>query len=145
MTEAEAKEYLKRYREKKQEIRRLTEQIAELRESQLSARGANIDAMPKGGGGSDLSDYAAKLDELERQLLEQKTAAEKFVHEEIRAINRIEDEKMRTVLTLYYVRCYRWTRVCKETNYSWRQALRIRNDGIKALMEVLDEGRETEA
>ena len=144
MTEAETREYLIRYRTEKRKIRRLTEQIAELRESQISARGVNIDAMPHGGGGSDLSNYAARLDELEHKLLEQKKVAGEFLLEEIRAINSIEDERVRTVLTLYYVRGYRWEEICTIHGYSWRQTFRLRNRGIKALMEVLDEGRETE-
>lgn len=143
MTEAETRRYLLRYRAEKKKIRRLAEQIEELRESKASARSVNIDPMPKGSGGSDLSAYAAKLDELERELLEQQKSAGLFLLDTIRAVNGLEAEREREILTLYYIRGFRWEEICTACGYSWRQVFRIRNRAVKNLTEVLKDGDET--
>lgn len=138
MREIEAREYLLRYRVEKKKMRRIMEQIQELRERRASAGSPNLDAMPKGGGRADLADYAAELDRLERELLEEQRGAGRFLLDAIRAINGLDDEKEREVLTLYYVRGYRWEDICSICGYSWRSVFRIRNRAIRSLCEVLE-------
>ena len=138
MTEADVRRYLLRYRAEKKNIRTILEQIAELKESKASAGSPALDAMPKGGEISDLSDYAARLDELERELDFERTRAGRFLCDIVELINRLPDAREREVLTLYYVRGRKWEEICVACGYSWRQVFRIRNRAVKNLLEVFD-------
>ena len=60
MTIEEKKEYLKSYRKIGRELRSLSEEINQLRLSQIMP-GIVSDGLPKSSGGSDLSGYAARL------------------------------------------------------------------------------------
>lgn len=137
MTRQEVEHFLSGYRMAKKRIRSLTEQIAELRESKMSVGSPELDAMPKGSDISDLSVYAARLDELERELMSEQAAAEKALEEVIRAINLIESETEREAMTLYYIRGYRWKKVCADLNYSRKQIFRFRNRAIHSLSLIL--------
>ena len=139
MTRQEVRAYLLRYRWNKKRIRRLAEQIEELRTRKAYPGSPSLDAMPHGSNPSDLSDYAARLDELERRLGEEQVAADRAALEIIETINRLTDEDEKSVLTLYYVRGYRWDRVAVEVSYSWRHVLRLRDQAVKHLARILTE------
>lgn len=139
MTRQEVEHFLSGYRMAKKRIRSLTEQIAELRESKMSVGSPELDTMPKGSDISDLSVYAARLDELERRLGEEQVAADRASLEVIETINRLTNEDEKSVLTLYYVRGYRWDRVAIEVSYSWRHVLRLRDQAVKHLARILTE------
>ena len=139
MTRQEVRAYLLRYRWNKKRIRRLAEQIEELRTRKAYPGSPSLDAMPHGSNPSDLSDYAARLDELERRLGEEQVAADRAALEVIETINRLTDEDEKSVLTLYYVRGYRWDRVSVEVSYSWRHVLRLRDQAVKHLARILTE------
>lgn len=139
MTRQEVRAYLLRYRWNKKRIRRLAEQIEELRTRKAYPGSPSLDAMPHGSNPSDLSDYAARLDELERRLGEEQVAADRAALEVIETINRLADEDEKSVLTLYYVRGYRWDRVAVEVSYSWRHVLRLRDQAVKHLARILTE------
>lgn len=139
MTRQEVKHFLLGYRMAKKRIRSLTEQIAELWMSKQSISSPDLDAMPKGSDISDLSVYAARLDALERELMSEQAASEKALESVIRAINLLESDTEREALTLYYVRGYRWERICTDLNYSWKQIFRIRNRAIHSLALILDD------
>lgn len=140
MTRQEVRAYLLRYRWNKKRIRRLAEQIEELRTRKAYPGSPSLDAMPHGSNPSDLSDYAARLDELERRLGEEQVAADRAALEVIETINRLEDETEKSVLTLYYVRGYRWERVCAEMSYTWQHIFRIRNKAIRNLARLMEGG-----
>lgn len=67
MSNEKKKQYLRRYLVAKRCIDLLLEQIESLRENKMSPSGT-LDGMPHGSGTSDLSGYAARLDELMREL-----------------------------------------------------------------------------
>lgn len=139
MTRQEVRAYLLRYRWNKKRIRRLAEQIEELRTRKAYPGSPSLDAMPHGSNPSDLSDYASRLDELERRLGAEQVAADRAALEVIETINRLTDEDEKSVLTLYYVRGYRWDRVSVEVSYSWRHVLRLRDQAVKHLARILTE------
>lgn len=129
MTIEEKKEYLKSYRKIGRELRSLSEEINQLRLSQIMP-GIISDGLPKSSGGSDLSGYAARLDELERKLREK--AAELYKRQtEIEAnISAMKDANERTVLRNYYLCGMPWERVAVEMGYSWRQIHRIHGEAL---------------
>ena len=63
MNNEEKKQYLRRYQIAKRRVGLIQEEIEELRSSKTSPVGLG-DGMPRGSGTSDLSGYAARLDEL---------------------------------------------------------------------------------
>lgn len=65
------KEYLRSYRVHVRRIARIEEELAELRLMRESIS-VNNDGMPHGTGKGDLSGYAAELDRLEQELLEER-------------------------------------------------------------------------
>lgn len=67
MNNEEKKQYLRRYQVAKRRVGLIQEEIEELRSSKTSPVGLG-DGMPHGSGTSDLSGYAARLDELLREL-----------------------------------------------------------------------------
>ena len=67
MNNEEKKQYLRRYQTAKRRVGMIQEEIEELRSSKTSPVGLG-DGMPHGSGTSDLSGYAARLDELLREL-----------------------------------------------------------------------------
>lgn len=138
MTKDEVRKYLLRYRLEKKRIRRLAEQIEELRTRKAYPGSPSLDAMPHASDPSDLSDYAARLDELERALGAEQVAADRAALEVIETINRLEDETEKDVLTLYYVRGYRWERVCIDLGYSWQHVFRIRSRAFRNLARILE-------
>ena len=129
MTIEEKKEYLKSYRKIGRELRSLSEEINQLRLSQIMP-GIVSDGLPKSSGGSDLSGYAARLDELERKLREKAAELYKRQTEIETNISAMEDTNERTVLRNYYLCGMPWERVAVEMGYSWRQIHRIHGEAL---------------
>ena len=71
MNNEEKKQYLRRYQAAKRRAKMIQEEIEELRSSKTSPVGLG-DGMPHGSGTSDLSGYAARLDELLRSWKQKK-------------------------------------------------------------------------
>lgn len=137
MTRQEVRAYLLRYRINRKRIRRLAEQIEELRTRKAYPGSPSLDAMPHGSNPSDLSDYASRLDELERRLGTEQVEADRAALEVIETINLLQDESENLVLTLYYVRGYRFETIADELNYSLRHVFRLRDIAIKHLARIM--------
>lgn len=129
MTIEEKKEYLKSYRKIGRELRSLSEEIRQLRDAWILP-GIVSDGLPKSSGGSDLSGYAARLDELERKLREKVAELYKRQTEIEADISAMEDANERTVLRNYYLCGMSWERVAVEMGYSWRQIHRIHGEAL---------------
>ncbi|MEI3175612.1 MAG: sigma factor-like helix-turn-helix DNA-binding protein [Lachnospiraceae bacterium] len=130
MTIEEKKEYLKSYRKIGRELRSLSEEIRQLRDAWVLPS-IVADGLPKSNGGSDLSGYAARLDELERKLREK--AAELYKRQtEIEAnISAMKDANERTVLRNYYLCGMTWERVAVEMGYSWQYIHKIHGRALQ--------------
>lgn len=138
MTEAEARRYLSQYRNEKSKIRSLEEQIFELRERRASVGSPGLDGMPHGAARDEMAEYAARLDALERELMEEKLNASGYLLTTIRAVNKVERKDAREILTLFYVRGYRWEDIAAITGYSRRHVLRKSGRAIRALIPVIE-------
>ena len=124
MENEEKKEYLKSYQLIKKEIASIEASIQELRASKI-APSLIQDGMPHGHNASDLSGYAARLDELERKLVDKKWEA-LSLHAEIEgAIMEVPDELERSLLRYRYIVGMKWEEICVKMGYSWKQIHRI--------------------
>lgn len=118
------KAYLYSYKDIGKQIRRLNLEIVELRSNRMSTS-SKQDGMPHGSSTKDLSDYASKLDEIERNIRRERYR--RIIRfEEIRAkIEQMNDEDEKDILFLRYIRTMRWEDVCEEKGMSWKQVHRV--------------------
>ena len=110
----------------------ILEEIQELRMDKMFPSAVN-DGMPKVSEQRDLSDYAAKLDELIQELKEERFEKIKRLQSIERVIKELDNEDMQTILRLRYIDGLKWEEVCVAINYEWAQMHRIH---ARALREI---------
>ena len=134
LTENEKKKlFLKSYLRDKQAVRRIEEQLAELRLSKLSPGMSIGDGMPHGSDMRDLSDYAAKVDELERELIQARYDRIQSFRKVQAAIEELEDETEKDLLTYRYLKGMKWEEIAVEMGYSWRAVHKIHSRALEHL------------
>lgn len=126
------KRYLMSYRWAKKQEERILEEIQTLRMDKMFPSTVN-DGMPKGSEQRDLSDYAAKLDELIEELKEERLEKIKRLQSIERVIKEIDNEDAQTILRLRYIDGLRWEEVCVAINYEWAQMHRIHARALKEI------------
>lgn len=133
MNNEEKKQYLRRYQEAKKRAKRIQEEIEELRSSKTSPVGLG-DGMPHGSGTSDLSGYAARLDELLREL-EAEKEMQMIVYREIRQqIMKVPDQIEQNILIRRYLLGQNWEKIAVEMQYCYRQVLRLHGFALRHFM-----------
>ena len=133
LTENEKKKlFLKSYLRDKQAVIRIEEQLAELRASKISPSLVS-DGMPHGTSLSDLSDYAAKVDELERELIQKRYDRICSFQRVQSAIEAVEDEAEKDLLTYRYLQGMKWEEIAVKMGYSWKHMHRIHARAIDNL------------
>lgn len=124
------KEYLKSYRRAIKREQDILDEIQRLRLDKMFPSVVN-DGMPHGSSHSDLSDYAAILDEqidlLKEERLERVRCYQKI---EIQ-IRQMENEDEQEVLRLRYILGMKWEEVAAKMGYSWKQTHRIHSSALK--------------
>ena len=125
--------FLKSYLRDKQAVRRIEEQLAELRLSKLSPGMSMGDGMPHGSDMRDLSDYAAKVDELERELIQKRYDRICSFRKVQTAIEELEDETEKDLLTYRYLNGMKWEEIAVKMGYSWKHIHRIHAVALKDL------------
>lgn len=124
------KEYLKSYRRAIKREQDILDEIQRLRLDKMFPSVVN-DGMPHGSSHSDLSDYAAILDEqielLKRERLERVRCYQKIE----RQIRQMENEDEQEALRLRYILGMKWEEVAVKMGYSWKQTHRIHSSALK--------------
>lgn len=126
------KKYLKEYRGHVRRINRIEEELAELREMKMSIS-VNNDGMPHGSGQSDMSGYAAKLDQLERNLNGEKNQRLADYTEILDRIMELSSENERDVLFYRYIKGFTWWDIAEKMDYSERWVLQIHGKALAHL------------
>lgn len=124
------KEYLRGYNNHVRRIRRIETELAELRTMRVSGSG-NMDGMPHGSNQSDLSDYAAELDSLERKLVEERYRRVLAYNEIVRSVKKLESENEKDVLFYRYIAGYDWWQIAQKLRYSERQVHRFHGKALE--------------
>lgn len=131
LTENEKKKlFLKSYLRDKLAVIRIEEQLAELRASKISPSLIS-DGMPHGTSLSDLSDYAAKVDELERELIQKRYDRIRSFLRVQTAIEAVEDEAEKDLLTYRYLRGMKWEEIAVKMGYTWRHTIRVHGQALE--------------
>ena len=130
MNNEEKKQYLRRYQAAKRRAEMIQEEIEELRSSKTSPVGLG-DGMPRGSGTSDLSGYAARLDELMREL-EAEREMQMVTYREIwNQVKKIPNATEQEVLTRRYLIGQSWEKIAVEMHYSYCQIIRIHGAALQ--------------
>lgn len=131
MTENDKKKrYLFGYRDALRKQKAIEEEIRELRLKKMLPS-LTQDGMPHGSGGSDMSGYAAKLDELLRDLDEQAQRCIDIRREIAGKIEAMQDETEKLVLRLRYIHGKKWEEIAVEMGYEFRHITRIHGRGLE--------------
>lgn len=124
MNNEEKKQYLRRYQAAKKRAKMIQEEIDELRSSKTSPVGLG-DGLPHGSGTSDLSGYAARWDELVREL-EAEKEMQMIVYREIRhQISMVPDPTEQEILSRRYLIGQSWEKIAVEMKYSYRHVTKL--------------------
>ena len=125
------KEYLRSYRQHVRRIHRINAEIAELRSMKLHPSMKQDDGMPHGSGGQgDLSGYAAELDEMIRELIEERYLRIKIYQQIVRQIKRMKSENEKDVLFYRYIRGLDWWEIAEKMKFSQRHITRIHGKAL---------------
>ena len=124
------KEYLRRYRTHVRRIHRINAEISELRSMKISPS-VNNDGMPHGGcGQSDLSGYAAELDSMVQELIDERYCRIKDYQEIVGRIKKLKSENEKDVLFYRYIRGMDWWEIAEKMKFSERQIFRIHGKAL---------------
>ena len=124
------KEYLKSYRRAIKREQDILDEIQRLRLDKMFPSVVN-DGMPHGSSHSDLSDYAAILDEQIELLKEERLEKVRCYQKIERQISQMENEDEQEVLRLRYILGMKWEEVAVKMGYSWKQTHRIHSSALK--------------
>ena len=124
------KEYLKSYRRAIKREQDILDEIQRLRLDKMFPSVVN-DGMPHGSNHSDLSDYAAILDEQIELLKEERLERVRCYQKIERQIRQMENEDEQEVLRLRYILGMKWEEVAVKMGYSWKQTHRIHSSALK--------------
>lgn len=123
------KEYLRRYRTHVRRIHRINAEISELRSMKLSPS-LNNDGMPHGSSQSDLSGYAAELDSMVQELIDERYCRIKDYQEIVGRIKKLKSENEKDVLFYRYIRGMDWWEIAEKMKFSERQIFRIHGNAL---------------
>lgn len=117
------KEYLRSYQKAVRREQDILDEIQELRMDKMLP-GSRMDDGPRAAGYSDLSGYAAKIDELMERLKQERFEKVRLREKIEREINAVANEDEKAVLRYRYIKGMTWEAVCVRIGYSWRQTHR---------------------
>ena len=124
------KEYLQSYRSAVISETQIKEEIDQLRMDKMFP-GLIQDGMPHGSGGSDLSAYAAKLDELLSDLKDQMDKRIQLRREIVKKIESMDSETEKAVLRYRYIHMLKWEEIAVKMHYTFRHVVRIHGEALK--------------
>lgn len=126
------KEYLKSYLRHVRRIHRINEEIREIRSMRASIS-LNNDGMPHGSGQEDLSGYAADLDAMERDLIQERYHRIRTYQDIAARIKRLSSENEKDVLFYRYIKGLDWWEIAEKMRYSERWIHKIHGKALAHL------------
>lgn len=125
------KEYLRSYRTHVRRVQRITAEIGELRTMEMYPSVKDNDGMPHGSGGrGDLSGYAADLDQMIHDLIEERYLRIKTYQQIARQIKKLRSENEKDVLFYRYIKGLDWWEIAEKMGYSERQVHRFHGKAL---------------
>jgi len=142
MTERErnqkAKQWLKRYGDSLSDIERLKAELAHLTAKQEGAKAIQYTDMPRAPGiDGDLSDLFAQRDEMRRRIIKAMTRANAIMDGVQAAIEEVQDQGERAVLSARYIRLMKWEDVAEATYYSISWVYEIHGRALGSIYDIV--------
>ncbi len=128
----EKKQYLKSYQKALRREDDILEEIQQLRMEKMFPA-THMEGLPRVAGYSDLSIYAAKVDELIRSLKRERLERIQLREKIERSIDQIRDEDEKAVIRYRYIQGMKWEDVCIKIGFSWKQTHRIHSNALNNL------------
>lgn len=134
-----AKEYLEQYRYAVNEVQRLTDLIAQMRDEATSVQAVSAgvgtkSSLPSDRVGNAASAIADKITELESAVAEQN----KILSAIDCTISQLEDKRHREILRLYYINRKNFYSIAFFMNYSVRQIFNIYAAALAEVAKLID-------
>lgn len=126
------KNYLRGYRRHGKKIKRIDAEIEEIRGMKMYPSIKN-DGMPHGSGQSDLSEYAAELQEKEDELYREGVEQVKTYNDISHRIKQLENEDERDVLFYRYIKGMEWWEIARTMDYSERWIYELHGRALENL------------
>lgn len=124
------KEYLKEYGRIVRQMERSELIIKEMRLNRMMPVVVN-DGMPHAHNNSDLSSYAAMLDQEEKKYLKYRYQRIKKCKEIKDRIEQLESEDEKDVLMYRYIKLMKWEDICVKMEHSWQHVHRIHAKALR--------------
>ena len=134
MTSQEKKEILLQYHVAEREEKRLEAEIQRWR-SRAEKITAGYGGTPSGGGdGRSLENTVEHIDDLTRQLDDQRDRLVTLRWEIGMAIDSVPDARLRELLRLRYIEGRSFEQIAVCMNYSWRQVIRLHGTALSQVV-----------
>ncbi len=118
------KKYLKSYERAVRQMERSAEKIKEMRLGQIIPSADN-DGMPHAHNATDMSGYAALLDDEERRYQEARYECVRLCKEITDKIEQLEYDSEKDILLYRYIRRMSWEQIAVKMGYSWQWVHKI--------------------
>ena len=134
-----AKAYLRQYRGLVARCKALTRAIEKAQEeaTDVSVHLKPVSVQTSSSGDAMLNSVIRMVEATE-QLQREKARCDAALADVLTAINAVQDETQKAVLTMRYVEGLAWTRIAENINYEERQTFVIHGRGLAAVAEWLD-------
>lgn len=130
----EKKKWLRRYQEAVKATIEIDLEMEEL-ESRYILPSREIDGMPHGSGSDrDLSEFAAKYDELYREIKDALEERIKIRREVRAAIETLENETVKILMLYRYIDGKTWREIAERMNYSYRRATQLHGEALRDIV-----------
>lgn len=132
MTEEDIKkiEYLNLYQDSRIECERINCVMAAVKELKRSAKSSMNESVSKSSR-SDLSDYIAKIEYKESELIKELNNSKKILEDIEKKIKKIKDKEEQLILTQRFILNKTIKEIAREHTYSVRNTYRIYHKAIK--------------
>lgn len=118
------KEYLQGYEKAVRQMKRSELKIKEMRLNRIYPLVIN-DGMPHASSQTDLSSYAALLDQEEKRYMRYRYQRIRKCKEITDRIEQLSDEDEKDVLMYRYIKLMKWEDICVRMGFSWKWIHRI--------------------
>lgn len=132
-----AKKFLRSYRDAAVKLSNTVLAIEELRATQYGTSIKYSD-MPKAHNITDLSNYAARLDELERKLESEQIIRLDQLERVRTAIESVDNAMMQRVLYLRYIQDLKWEDILPPMRISWATVHKYHAQGLAEISNYLE-------
>lgn len=125
------KEYLRSYRVHVRRVQRITAEIEELRAMKMYPSVKDNDGMPYGSGGQgDLSGYAADLDQMIQELIDERYLRIKTYQQIAGQIKKLRSENEKDVLFYRYIKGLDWWEIAEKMSFSERWIYKLHGKAL---------------